>query len=121
MFPWLILLVLGAALVWWRPAEAYMPTISFSHPTQYTNGVPLSLTSILGTAVEYGTCAGPDFGAKIHSFEIVGSQMWATAPNVQPGVYCYRLATRTAAGLSAWSVVVRLVVPASTCGSGCHE
>lgn len=119
--PWLILWLLAALiLLTSHPARAYQPTVAWDHPTQTEAGYPLTEDKILGTRVEYGTCNGTDFGLPLYAFEVVGTKHRITAPNVQPGVYCYRLQTRTAGGLSAWSVVVRLVVPSGTCGSGCH-
>jgi hypothetical protein len=120
LIPWLMLLLVAGGLVWWQSASAYMPLIAWTHPTTNTNGTALPLAQIQGTVIQYGTCNGTDFGTPLHSFEIVGTKNRATGPNIQPGIYCYRLATRTAAGLSAWSVVVKLVVADSTCGSGCH-
>jgi hypothetical protein len=122
--PWLILGLLGLFLLYWAgPALAYMPRITWTHPTQLTNGQPLPLSAITGTRIEYGTCTGSTWNSTAWGFTLLGTKRETWGPNVQPGqVWCYRLKTLTNRPEnpdSDWTVPVRFVVPGGGC-RGCH-
>jgi len=59
-----VLALLLVSLVMCSRAHAGTATVSWTHPTTYTDGSALALTDISQTRIEYGTCAGTAFGTK---------------------------------------------------------
>jgi hypothetical protein len=98
----------------------YRPWIEWTNPVADVAGNPLSPSEILGATIEAGTCDGADFGLTLKRFRIAGPGDRARARYLPPGLYCYRVATQTAAGLSDWSLVAQFVVPETPCAEACH-
>lgn len=109
----LILLTLVGLCV--HRADAADISGSFTYPTQFEDGTPLSLSQIAAVRVEYGSCAGSAFGTKAGEVSVTPPTTAFTITGLAPGTYCLRAYTRTVAaagGLdSAPTGVVSKVIP----------
>lgn len=121
----LVLLVLVVA--YFRPgrAEAYQPRVCWNHPLTLTNGQAISPSAIEASRIRYGTCNGYLFGTEIYQYVLQGNKNCVTAPNLQPGAYCYQVKSKVlnVEGWSDWSLSTpesKIIIQSSTCGSGCH-
>lgn len=92
-------------------AHASTVTVSWTNPTQYTDGSALAASDITQTRVEYGTCSGALFGSKLGQFTVAGNGTSGTSPQLAPGTYCFQAFTTAAGVESAASVAVSGVVP----------
>jgi hypothetical protein len=72
-------------------------TASWTHPTQFTDGTSLPLSSIASTRVEYGSCSGTAFGTKAGEVVVPAPATSITINNFAPGTHCFRAFTRTVA------------------------
>ena len=89
----LIALALALATV---TAGAADVTVTWTHPTQNTDGTALPLASIASTRVEYGSCSGSAFGTKAGEVTVTAPGTTATI-TLAPGTHCFRAYTRTVA------------------------
>jgi hypothetical protein len=91
-------------------------TVSWTHPTQNTDGTALALANIASTRVEYGSCSGTAFGTKAGE-AVVPAPATTTTFDLAPGTYCFRAYSKTVAALGALesgpSGVASKVVPYS--------
>lgn len=107
----LVLLVAGLAVV---PVFAAPVTVTWTHPTSYSDGSPLVVADIASTTVEYGSCNGSSFGTKAGQVVVNGPAASAQIER-PPGTHCFRAATTVIAskggGTSTFSNVASKVVP----------
>jgi len=68
-------------------------TISWDHPTFFTDGAPLSLEQIQSTRVEWGTCLGEAFGVAITESMAMSPQSNTTISSLA-GEFCFRAFTQ---------------------------
>ena len=125
IFWFLLIAALAVAAIRPGRAEAYQPRLCWTHPTQMSNGAPLSLSQIEASRISYGSCIGYNFGTEIYQYVLQGNKNCVTTPNLQPGTYCYRVATKVVgvADWSAWSastLASKIIIQSPTCGAGCH-
>lgn len=67
-------------------------TIDFTvtHPTQYEDNTPLSVTDISQTRIEYSICAGGAFGTKLGEVVIAGNGTTTSKSGLVAADYCSR-------------------------------
>lgn len=97
-------------------ASAATVTALWSAPTTNTDGTALTPGSITQYRVEYGTCAGANFGTRIGDVLTAGTALTATTPNLAPGTYCLRVYAKTSVegpASNAASIVVPVPVPSA--------
>ena len=88
-------------------ANAADVKVSWTHPTQYSDGTALPLESIKDTRVQYGTCATTAFGTLTAEKYVAAPAATWTFTAVAAGTYCFRAQTTDLQGrISPWSVVV---------------
>ena len=78
-------------------AHASSATVSWTHPTQYTDGSALPLSGIASTRVEYGSCVGTAFGTKTGEVVVVAPAVTTTVTGLTPSTWCFRAYTKTTA------------------------
>jgi hypothetical protein len=106
-----LLSLLGAVI---NTAHAADATVSWTHPTQYTDGTALPIDKIRETAVQFGTCTTatpPGFGTLTRETIVPAPAATVKLTAVAAGTYCFRAKTvdvNTQAG--AWSAVVQKAV-----------
>lgn len=110
----LALLVLGALLT--LPAWPATLNVSWSHPTEFTDGSPLAVSQIQHTRIEYGDCSAPGvWGTKQGETTVVPPATSVQITVSGWGNKCvrgYTRATAAAGGLeSAASNVAYKLVP----------
>lgn len=76
-------------------ADAADATVTWTHPTAFSDGSALSLAQIASTRIEYGTCAGAAFGTAAGSVTVPAPAASGVVPNLTPGTWCFRAFTRT--------------------------
>ena len=95
-------------------ALAASVTVTWTHPTQNTDGTALALANIASTRVEHGTCSGTAFGTKAGE-AVVPAPATTTTFDLGPGTHCFRAYTKTVAAVggleSSPSGVASKVVP----------
>ena len=101
----LLLLLIGIK------AFAGAATITWTHPTQYTDGTAIGATDITQTRVEYGTCNGAAFGTVSGQQIATGTAATLTLNNLAAGTWCFRAYTTAKGAESAASNVASKVVP----------
>lgn len=106
-----VLALLLVSLVMCSRAHAGTATVSWTHPTTYTDGSALALTDISQTRIEYGTCAGTAFGTKAGEQIATGTATTVTITNLAVGTWCFRGYTTAKGVESGPSVVASKVVP----------
>jgi hypothetical protein len=74
-------------------ARAELVTISWEHPTLFTDGTPLSLEQIQSTRVEWGTCLGEAFGVAITESMAMSPASSVTISSLA-GQFCFRAFTQ---------------------------
>ena len=77
------------------PLLAANVTVSWTHPTQFTDGSALALNQIASTRVEYGSCAGTAFGTVAGQVTVPAPATTTTISGFAPGTHCFRAYTRT--------------------------
>ena len=77
------------------PLLAADVTVSWTHPTQFTDGSALALNQIASTRVEYGSCSGTAFGTVAGQVTIPAPTATTTISGFAPGTHCFRAYTRT--------------------------
>lgn len=87
--------------------------VTWTQPTQYTDGTALALADISQTRVEYGTCSGTAFGTKAGEQIATGTGTTLTVNSLPAGTYCLRAYTTAKGVESAASSVASAVVPQS--------
>ena len=91
-------------------------TVTWTHPTAFTDGTVLSAAQIASTRVEYGSCSGTAFGTKAGE-TTVPAPATTTTVTLAPGTHCVRAFTRTTAAAgnleSSASGVATVTVPFS--------
>jgi hypothetical protein len=110
----LMLIVVGV-LAFAVSSLAATVEVTWTHPTQFEDGTPLTITQLAQTRIEVGTCSSPGvFGTK-QGEKIVPAPTAATTIDVAPGTWCYRGFSRATAaaggGESRASGVVSNIVP----------
>ncbi len=75
-------------------------TVTWTHPTQNTDGSALALANIASTRVEHGSCSGTAFGTKAGE-AVVPAPATTTTFDLAPGTHCFRAYTKTVAALGA--------------------
>ena len=108
---WLMALIMLAALALFLlagKAFADTNTVTWTNPTQRTNGTALNATDIAGSTIEWGTCSGNVFGTtRGTGTTSAGTTTNFVTPDLAPGIWCHRVKTRLLSGAeSAWSNVV---------------
>ena len=92
------------------PAGAADVKVSWTNPTQYSDGTALALDNIKDTRVQYGTCTTattPTFGTLTGEKYVPGPEATMTFTGVAAGTYCFRAQTTDLQSrVSSWSVVV---------------
>lgn len=99
-------------------AQAADAAVSWTHPTQYTDGSALPLASIKETVVQYGTCVAAVAPATAVTFGTLKLETLVAAPDatvrltgIVAATYCFRAATRdTQLRTSSWSSLVQKAV-----------
>lgn len=100
----MMLLIIGAT-----QALAANITGTFTYPTKFVDGTPLTLAQIERMRIEYGSCAGSAFGAKEGEVVVTPPATSYTITGLAPGQYCLRAftkATAAAGGLESDSTNV---------------
>ena len=91
-------------------ANAADVKVSWTHPTQYSDGTVLALENIKDTRVQYGSCTTattPTFGTLAVEKYVLAPAALHTFTTVAAGTYCFRAQTTDLQGrISPWSVVV---------------
>lgn len=105
----LLAVLAGSALV--SIANAATANLSWTAPTQYTDGTPLALADIVGyefRCIDFTPTGGAP-GACAHTALVVGpvlsGQLDVTVP-AGGGVACFQGRTKTATAVGPWSVKV---------------
>jgi hypothetical protein len=100
---WVILLVAASALLWifiGNVASAGTLTVTFNHPTKYTDGTTLAVADIQYTTIEYGTQVGGTFGASLGYYDLAAPATSYTF-NLAAGSYCVRAQTKMKSGTTS--------------------
>ena len=96
-------------------ANAADVTLTWTHPTAFTDGTPLTPAMLANTRIEFGSCAGAAFGTKTGEVNLAPSFLTTTITGLAPGTWCFRAYSKTTAlygGLeSAPTGVVSKVIP----------
>lgn len=91
-------------------AVAATASLTWTNATKNTDGSNIPATgpgSLASTTVEYGSCSGSNFGAKIGEVVVAGTIINATVPGLEPGTYCFRAKhTNTYGESSDWTAAV---------------
>lgn len=100
-------------------AHAADATVSWTNPTQNTNGSTIPATgpgSLTGTRVEYGSCLGAAFGTKAGEVTVTAPATSVTITGLADGsTYCFRAFSRNTGGNeSAASNVAAKIIPMPT-------
>lgn len=90
-------LVLALAVIGATRALAADVTVTWTHPTQFTDGSTLALGQIASTRVEYGSCSGSAFGTRVGDVTVPAPATTTTIAGFAPGTHCFRAFTRTTA------------------------
>lgn len=87
-------------------ALSIIATVTWTHPTEYTDGTPLALPDIQATEVRYGRCT--DGGVAEDSPVVTAPPLTATAkiPLPDGGRWCFQARTIAGAVPSDWSSTV---------------
>lgn len=104
------LIAIAAVLLIAPLAHAADITVTWTHPTVYTDGSALPVASITQTRVEYGTCTGTAFGTRINQGAVTGSAATIVFRNLPPATYCFRAYTTASGVESAASVTATKVI-----------
>lgn len=91
--------------------EAGNADVSWTHPTQYVDGTPLPLASILRTEIQWGKCNATqtafDTGVVPITVNVAAPAAAQAIPAIPTGKYCFRARTvSTANELSDWTNLV---------------
>jgi hypothetical protein len=78
--------------------------VTWTNPTQNTDGSALAAAQITRTRIEYGTCVGPAFGVKGGEALVTGAAT-TTSIDRPVGTHCFRAATTANGVESAFSNV----------------
>jgi hypothetical protein len=107
-----VFLVIGVLCGVARAADA---TLTWTHPTAFTDGTPLTPAMLANTRIEFGSCAGAAFGTKTGEVNLAPTFLTTTITGLAPGTWCFRAYSKTIAiygGLeSAPTGVVSKVIP----------
>ena len=89
-------------------------TVSWTNPTQDTNGVTLPAGYLTGTRVEYGTCSGAAFGTKAGEKVAPAGAVSTVITGLTNGAtYCFRAFALAGSVESAASNIASKVIPPS--------
>lgn len=90
-------------------AQAADVSVTWTHPTSFEDGTPLTLAQIASTKVEYGSCSSGAFGVKAGERVVPAPSTTITVTGFTPGLHCFRAATTATAaaggGVSVFSNV----------------
>lgn len=90
------------------PALAGNALITWTNPTTYSDGSPMPASELAHTLVERGTCSGPGvFGALLESTQVPAPAQSLSVVALEPGTYCWRLASVTIRGKTSDYSVTR--------------
>jgi hypothetical protein len=114
-----LVVTIGVALVFAIPAHAADATVSWTAPTQNTDGTAIPASgagSLTGTRVEYGTCSGALFGTKAGEVTVPAPTSSVVISGFSPGsTACFRAYSSNTFGVeSAASAVASKTWPAPT-------
>lgn len=95
-------------------ARAADATVSWTHPTQYTDGTAFTVDKIKESLVQYGTCTTattPTFGTLTADAVVPAPAATVKLTGITAGTYCFRVRTvDTNSQVSSWSIVVQKAV-----------
>lgn len=95
-------------------AFATLVTVSWTNPTQYTDGTAMPGTDIGSTTVQYGSCSSSSplsVATVAGTFTAQGGTTHAQSPDLPAGTYCFQAITNSlSAGSSVPSVAASAVI-----------